>query len=642
MAQGGRLKLADLDDFIGASQDCVVTLIQPKSGEKGARIDLGDTAAELKRPNLIRSTPAKAPAASTSSSASNTAPKAKTTAQDVPAARSSSGATGTSVAAGDAAPAPEPTTVATVSLSDCLACSGCVTSSEAVMLEATSLQTMLDVLVPKTAEDCCKAETSAPAKPLFSIPENDDDFCGHNTATAQPPLEVGKPRVFVVSVSQESLASLAERYQVSMFAFLQRLRTLLLQKGGFRSQVYVVDTFVSHRVFASRMFSEVDKAQRKDNDSTAEKMKNIQLLSSHCPGWTCYAEKVADKSVVPLLARVRSPMQTQGVLVKRAFMGRLRSAARRAWLGDARGGLLNGSFAEELAGAAGLDLYLNGRGGAGASSAVSGSLPSECCGESAGKPLSTDEIVAQLLDPALECYHVGVAPCSDRKVESFRAEFAGLTPDLVLATRELEDLLPSPEEFAALDPAPVFDVLLREVFALSREEPLAELLAKRKDGWLDDADAHAGQGAASVDCEPDAEASPSWLASLARTLGCNVLPSEQPEAEATAISDSPASWDVPFFPVRNDPNYARRDDLGIAYGYKNVQNAVRKVTQGAGAAVGGKAAALWNDQAKASDPLTYCTLFSFNAYAPTTSSAMLSLDWFSVFSLFWTDLSAHS
>ena len=45
----------------------------------------------------------------------------------------------------------------------------------------------------------------------------------------------------------------------------------------------------------------------------------MPLLSSSCPGWVCYAEKMVGSAVLPHLSRVKSAQQIQGTLVKYAY-----------------------------------------------------------------------------------------------------------------------------------------------------------------------------------------------------------------------------------------------------------------------------------------------------------------------------------
>jgi iron only hydrogenase large subunit-like protein len=44
--------------------------------------------------------------------------------------------------------------------------------------------------------------------------------------------------------------------------------------------------------------------------------KNV-LITSHCPGWSCYATKVLDESILSHMSRIKAPEQLMGLIVKR-------------------------------------------------------------------------------------------------------------------------------------------------------------------------------------------------------------------------------------------------------------------------------------------------------------------------------------
>jgi len=148
---------------------------------------------------------------------------------------------------------------ATVSLSDCLACTGCVTSAETVLLQEQSLPKVLEAL--------------------------------------------GRGRV-VVSVSEQSVVSLASGRKLSTGETFGRLRAILQAKG----------------------VSEVrDMQQARDLVLQASLQEFLDRLPSgqplvcaECPGWVCYAEKKADPVVLPMLSTVKSPLLVQDHLVKAA------------------------------------------------------------------------------------------------------------------------------------------------------------------------------------------------------------------------------------------------------------------------------------------------------------------------------------
>ena len=45
----------------------------------------------------------------------------------------------------------------------------------------------------------------------------------------------------------------------------------------------------------------------------------LPVLSSTCPGWVCYAEKVHGAAVTAHLSKVKSPQQIAGTLVKYGY-----------------------------------------------------------------------------------------------------------------------------------------------------------------------------------------------------------------------------------------------------------------------------------------------------------------------------------
>lgn len=53
-----------------------------------------------------------------------------------------------------------------------------------------------------------------------------------------------------------------------------------------------------------------------------ESKSELPIISSICPGWTCYAEKTNGHLIVPHLSRVRSPQQIMGALLKREHQRR--------------------------------------------------------------------------------------------------------------------------------------------------------------------------------------------------------------------------------------------------------------------------------------------------------------------------------
>eukprot|EP00727_Mastigamoeba_balamuthi_P004939 m51a1_g14443 putative cytosolic Fe-S cluster assembling factor Nar1 (472) ;mRNA; f:568660-571125 len=144
---------------------------------------------------------------------------------------------------------------ASVTLNDCLACSGCITSAEGVLVAAQS------------------ASESSGA-------------------------------VVVVSLSPHSLASLAAYYDLPLLTTLRKLTTLLRMVGT----DYVVDTSFA-----------LDMALEETACEFVERLGGsggpLPLLVSECPGWVCYAEKTQPHAL-PYMSAVKSGMQVMAAIVR--------------------------------------------------------------------------------------------------------------------------------------------------------------------------------------------------------------------------------------------------------------------------------------------------------------------------------------
>jgi len=331
------VKLGDLDDFLSLSEDCVKPLIEAASGGGAFKLDASITeskarpvaeAVQVQKPNLIKS------------KASKDDPKAQ---------------------------------IGQVTLSDCLACSGCVTSAETVLLQEQS------------GEEFLKRSATSP--------------------------------VTVVTITAQACASLAvaaeSRSGASMLLLMQKLAGALQRLGA----TYVLDGSAAEAIallegkaeFVQR-FVEGQKGARgkaKSNNSSS----SLPLLTSHCPGWTCYAEKVVDPVVMPHLAPLRPAQQIQGRLVKTCLLeAHNRRRLHRWW--RARSPLFAAECAWWLRKVTPAD--------------------AEGC-----KPLMPGDI-----------YHVSVQPCFDRKIEAARPKFqldeGEREVDTVLTTTELLDLVMNP------------------------------------------------------------------------------------------------------------------------------------------------------------------------------------------------------
>lgn len=226
---------------------------------------------------------------------------------------------------------------AQISLTDCLACSGCVTSAEAVLV---SLQSHSEVL--NTLDSQPSLDLSHPwHPPSGGVPDvvPDGSAGAHQIGT-----RADEGMVFVASVSPQVRASLAARYNVSHLEAGWMIDHLLggpqgLASGGKYGNkfTWIVDTNAmretslvlgADEVMESLQLTDTSKSSSAQEALSARPKKPI--LSSACPGWICYAEKT-HPHVLPHLSRLKSPQALTGTLLKTVLSDRLCIQPEQIW-----------------------------------------------------------------------------------------------------------------------------------------------------------------------------------------------------------------------------------------------------------------------------------------------------------------------
>ena len=194
---------------------------------------------------------------------------------------------------------------ASISLTDCLACSGCVTSAEAVLV---SLQSHAEVLSTLDAYRSLPLPWTSEGE---SLPEQDG-------------------KIFVASVSPQARASIAATYGVSEREAGNMISQLLsgslgLKSGGAQNSAFtwVLDTNTLREIALVSAAEEVTislNTAKEQEQSTPKK----PILASACPGWICYAEKT-HPHVLPHISRLKSPQALAGTLIKSVLSRRRRA-----------------------------------------------------------------------------------------------------------------------------------------------------------------------------------------------------------------------------------------------------------------------------------------------------------------------------
>ncbi|KAL5528471.1 NAR1 [Sanghuangporus sanghuang] len=359
--------------------------------------------------------------------------------------------------------APRKLETAQISLNDCLACSGCITSAESVLITMQSHEEVLSVLANNPPSICVDHKTP------------------------------------VLSISPQSLASLAatisssSKSTVTLKQVLHRV-TAFAHSLGFQ---HVYDTtFARHIALLehAREFHERKHGTSRGNDS-AEK---LPMLASACPGWVCYAEKTHPE-MLPFISQTKSPQQVMGTLVKK-------------WLAQKWG----------------------------------------------KKP---DKI-----------YHVTVMPCYDKKLEASREDFY----DEAYATRDVDCVITTGE----------LELMMRERgFDISQPLPSSEtqngLLVSVSDNASDDR-------SIGISLLPTLLSHPGTSSGSYLHYLLHLQQSSDPTAELTTRQVRGTDFEEYILRSRESGKVIFKG--ARCYGFRNLQNIVRRVGRAAGVQVGRGAA----------------------------------------------------
>ncbi|XP_061401219.1 probable cytosolic Fe-S cluster assembly factor GJ13047 [Musca vetustissima] len=163
-----------------------------------------------------------------------------------------------------------------ITLQDCLACSGCITSAEGVLITQQSQDEVMKVLK-----------------------ENHELKANESTSH--------QAKLIVFTVSQQPIVSLAQRYGLPVEKAAEHFCGYLRQLGA----DYVLTTKVADDLALLECRNEFIERFR---DNAPD--KPFPMLSSSCPGWVCYAEKTHGNFILPYISTTRSPQQIMGVLAK--------------------------------------------------------------------------------------------------------------------------------------------------------------------------------------------------------------------------------------------------------------------------------------------------------------------------------------
>lgn len=185
-----------------------------------------------------------------------------------------------------------------ITLGDCLACSGCITSAEGVLISQQSQEEVLKVMN-----------------------ENKEHKANGNDHLI---------RTIVFTLSQQFILSMAYKFNDKNVEEIAKLLTGYFRRIGVD---IVLNTKVADDLSlleCRQEFIERYKSIVLDNNENNSETSKLPMLSSTCPGWICYAEKTHG-FILPYIATTRSPQQIMGVLVKQYLARTLNLSAERIY-----------------------------------------------------------------------------------------------------------------------------------------------------------------------------------------------------------------------------------------------------------------------------------------------------------------------
>ncbi|XP_053662889.1 probable cytosolic Fe-S cluster assembly factor AGAP009023 [Anopheles marshallii] len=160
-----------------------------------------------------------------------------------------------------------------ITLADCLACSGCITSAEGVLISQQSQEELLRVMN---------------ANNMAKLNNQRDEI-----------------KFVVFTVSQQPIISLARKYNLTPEDTFEHISGYFKKLGA----DMVIDTKIADDLALIECRNEFVERYNTNR-------KTLPMLASSCPGWVCYAEKTHGNFILPYIATTRSPQQIMGVLIK--------------------------------------------------------------------------------------------------------------------------------------------------------------------------------------------------------------------------------------------------------------------------------------------------------------------------------------
>lgn len=379
---------------------------------------------------------------------------------------------------------------AEISLNDCLACSGCVTSAESVLIGMQSLDEVRKVV----AEN----EASASRK--------------HMVASIAPQCLASLSAKYTFETASSSAVPMGSNGHHSLDGsfiplpvILARISFFLRSRFGFEA---VTDTTFARHIALQEHQREF--LERRQATQKLPGKPSLPMLASACPGWICYAEKTHGE-LLPFVSKTKSPQQVAGSMYKHVW-----------------------------------------------------------------KPNGQSEQVTPT-----DVYHIAVMPCYDKKLEASRPDFyddilASKDVDCVLTTGELDQLMVE-EGFDITQPVP--DELSHQLEHLRASSPAGTVTTNGHPVM-----SHSDISPFPTALEHPGSASGSYMFSLMAAAWIEHISNRQDDGTAEPALDVRVvrTSDFTEYTLRSPYDGSLLFKGAHCYGFRNLQNLVRKVQKQTG------------------------------------------------------------
>ncbi|GBE61253.1 cytosolic Fe-S cluster assembly factor narfl [Babesia ovata] len=198
-----------------------------------------------------------------------------------------------------------------VGISDCMSCSGCLTSSEEIILK------------DRGYEDIARKIRQADVAAVSIAPQTAFMFAATYNVTYQKAFRklaylfkwLGAKRVYNMSLAEAvALHEAKSEFRDTILAGLSAKARLKLKHGGTLDPADIENAMTNG--ISSEAVNRDTDADAVDGDGDDQGHVGMPIIATHCPGFATYAEKNLDENVISRISRVASSQHIQGALVK--------------------------------------------------------------------------------------------------------------------------------------------------------------------------------------------------------------------------------------------------------------------------------------------------------------------------------------